>query len=248
MEQAGMGIAIGDYDGDGLLDVVKTHFADDTQGLYQGRPRGQYRDVTLRTGIAVETRFIAWGVGMEDLDNDGWPDLLLFTGNVYPDTERDMPSYPYHTAPILFRNLGGTFEQLMTEGGPAIAETHAARGAAFGDFDNDGDIDVVVWNRNEPPSLLRNDLKGGNHWLQVKLTGTKSNRAAIGAMVTVESGGHTQARVVMSQASFTSANDLRLHFGLGKAASAKVTVRWPSGAEQTVDAGEVDRVLAITEK
>jgi len=248
MEQAGMGIAIGDYDCDGRLDLFKTHFADDTQGLYQGRPRGQYRDVTLRTGIAVETRFIAWGVGMEDLDNDGWPDLLLVTGNVYPDTERDMPAYPYHTTPILFRNLGGTFEQLMTEGGPALAEAHASRGATFGDFDNDGDIDVVVWNRNEPPSLLRNDLKGGNHWLQVKLTGTKSNRAAIGATVTVESGEHRQARVVMSQSSFTSANDLRLHFGLGKAVSAKVTVRWPSGAEQSVDAGQVDRVLAITEK
>jgi hypothetical protein len=249
MEQAGMGIAIGDFDCDGRLDAFKTHFADDTQGLYQGLPRGQYRDVTLKAGIGVETRFIAWGIGMEDLDNDGWPDLLLFTGNVYPDTERAMPAYPYHTRPLLFRNLGGgKFEQLTTEGGPAIAEAHASRGAAFGDFDNDGDIDVVVWNRNEPPSLLRNDLKGGNHWLQVKLTGTKSNRAAIGAQVTVEFEGRRQARVVMSQASFTSANDLRLHFGLGKATSARVTVRWPSGAEQTVDAPEVDRVLAITEK
>jgi hypothetical protein len=248
MEQAGMGLAIGDFNNDGLFDLFKTHFADDTHGLYQGLGRGQYREVTIKTGIGVETRYIAWGVGMEDLDNDGWPDLLLFTGNVYPDTERDLPAYPYHMPPILFRNLGGAFEQLTSEGGPAMLEAHSSRGAAFGDFDNDGDVDVVVWNRNEPPSLLRNDVKGGNHWLQVKLTGTKSNRAAIGAKVTVEFDGRKNARAVLSQSSFTSANDLRLHFGLGKAASAKVTVRWPSGAEQTVAAPEVDRLLEITEK
>ena len=248
MEQAGMGLAIGDFNNDGLFDLFKTHFADDTHGLYQGLARGQYREVTMKAGIGVETRHIAWGVGMEDLDNDGWPDLLLFTGNVYPDTERDLPAYPYRTPPILFRNLGGTFEQLTSQGGPAMLEAHSSRGAAFGDFDNDGDVDVVVWNRNEPPSLLRNDLKGGNHWLQVKLTGTKSNRAAIGAKVTLEFDGRKNARALLSQSSFTSANDLRLHFGLGKAASAKVTVRWPSGAEQTVAAPEVDRLLEITEK
>lgn len=248
MEQAGMGLAIGDFNTDGLPDIVKTHFAEDTHGLYQGMPLGQFREVTIKAGLAVETRFIAWGVGMEDFDNDGLPDLLLVTGNVYPDTERDMPSYPYHMPLLLFRNLGGTFEQLFDEGGPAMQQRHSSRGAAFGDIDNDGDIDVVVWNRNEPPSLLRNDTEPGRHWLQVRLKATRSNRAAIGARVTVEYGGRRQTRFVQSQASFTSANDQRLHFGLGGASTAKVTVVWPSGAEQVVSAPAVDRVLVIEEK
>jgi hypothetical protein len=247
MEQAGMGSTVGDFNEDGLFDVFKTHFTDDTQGLYQGLGRGLYREATIKAGLAVETRYITWGVGMEDLDNDGWPDIFLVTGNVYSGLDSLLPSDPYHTPPVLFRNLGGTFEQLFDEGGPAMLETHCSRGTAFGDFDNDGDVDVVVWNRNEPPGLLRNDVKPGNHWLQVKLTGTKSNRAAIGARVTVEFEGRKWARAVLSQSSFTSASDLRLHFGLGKATSAKVNIRWPSGEEQTVAVTQVDRVLAITE-
>jgi enediyne biosynthesis protein E4 len=248
MEQAGMGLALSDYNNDGILDVFKTHFADDTQGLYRGAGKGQFEDVSLRAGIAVETRYISWGVGMPDLDNDGWPDIFIVTGNVYPDTERDLPAYPYRTPPVLFRNLGnGRFEQLFEEAGPAMLERHSSRGMAFGDFDNDGDLDVVVWNRNEPPSLLRNDVKPGNHWVQFRLRGTKSNRAAIGAKVTVEFGGRKQSQVVLSQASFTSVNDLRLHFGLGKAESAQVTVRWPSGGVSKHSVPEVDRVIAITE-
>ena len=248
MEQAGMGIAAGDYNDDGILDIFKTHFADDTHALYQGLGKGQFREVTLEAGIGVETRWIAWGVGMQDLDNDGWPDLFLVTGNVYPETERELPAYPYHMPPLLFRNLGnGRFEQLVQEAGPALSETHSSRGAAFGDFDNDGDLDIVIWNRNEPPSLLRNDLKPGNHWLQLKLEGTRSNRAAIGAVVTVEFGGRRQAQPVLSQSSFTSASDLRLHYGLGSATSAAITVRWPSGLRERFTAPHVDRVLQLKE-
>lgn len=248
MEQAGMGLAINDYNNDGVLDVFKTHFADDIQGLYRGLGKGQFADYSIRAGIAVETRYINWGVGMPDFDNDGWQDILTVTGNVYPDTERDLPAYPYRTLPMLFRNLGtGKFEQLFEEAGPAVLERHSSRGAAFGDIDNDGDVDVVVWNRNEPPSLLRNDVTGGNHWLQIRLTGTKSNRAAIGAKVTVEFDGHKQAQVVLSQSSFTSANDLRLHYGLGKATSAKVSVHWPSGAISSHSVQSVDRELNVTE-
>jgi len=252
MEQAGMGLALGDFNGDGHIDIFKTHFADDTQMLYQGEGKGQFRDVSLKSGLGVETRYICWGVGMQDFDNDGWPDLLLVTGSVYPDVEKDLPAYPYRTMPLLFRNLGdGRFEQLIEMGGPAIQERHPSRGSAFGDFDNDGDIDVVVWNRNEPPSLLRNDLKNDlktdRHWLQVKLTGSVSNRSAIGAQVTVEAGGKKQVQAVLSQSSFYSASDHRLHFGLGAAASAELVVKWPSGKNQRVKAQSIDRMIEIVE-
>jgi hypothetical protein len=247
-EQAGMGLALGDFNNDGILDVFKTHFADDTQGLYQGMGKGEYADVSLKSGLAVETRYISWGVGMPDLDNDGWPDIFYVTGNVYPDTERDLPAYPYRTPPMLFRNLqNGKFEQLTKEAGPALAEVHSSRGIAFGDVDNDGDIDIVVWNRNEPPSLLRNDLTSSNHWLQVRLTGVKSNRAAIGSTVTVQFSGHKQIQGVLSQSGFTSASDLRLHFGLGSAATAEVVVRWPSGVREKFSVPGVDRVLSLIE-
>lgn len=249
MEQAGMGLVIGDFNTDGALDIFKTHFADDTHILYEGLGQGQFRDVTQSSGIGVETRYIAWGAGMPDLDNDGLPDLFLVTGNVYPDTERELPAYPARMPPLLFRNLGGgRFEQLFSaQAGPALGEVHSSRGAAFGDFDNDGDVDVVVWNRNEPPALYRNDLKPGNHWIQVKLEGTVSNRAAIGAQVTVEYGGRKQIQAVLSQASFTSHNDLRLHFGLGAAKEATIQVRWPTGRTTTQAVKEVDRLVRIQE-
>jgi hypothetical protein len=125
MEQAGMGLAVADFNGDGILDVLKTHFADDTPGLYQGLGRGHFDDVTLMAGLAVETKYVGWGAAMPDLDNDSWPDIFIVTGNVYPDTERSLPAYPYRTPPLLFRNLGnGRFEQLTSEAGPALAERH----------------------------------------------------------------------------------------------------------------------------
>jgi hypothetical protein len=248
MEQAGMGLATGDFNNDGILDFFKTHFADDTQGLYQGLGQGQFTDVTMKSGLAVETRYVGWGVGMPDLDNDGWPDIFLVTGNVYPDTERALPAYPYRTPPLLFRNLGnGRFEQLLDEGGPAVAERHSSRGIAFGDIDNDGDIDVVIWNRNEPPSLLRNDLQSANHWLQLRLEGTKSNRSAIGATVELQFGGRRQIQAVTSQSGFTSASDQRLHFGLGSATTAELVVRWPTGIHEKFPVPAIDRTLSLVE-
>jgi hypothetical protein len=248
VEQAGMGVAIGDYDLDGHIDIFKTHFADDTNVLYRNDGKGNFDDFTIRAGIAVETRYVGWGAGMVDLDNDGYPDLFVVTGSVYPEVERTLPAYPFRTPRLVFRNLGdGRFEELIEEAGPGVVAAHASRGCAFGDFDNDGDVDVLVVNMNEPPSLLRNDVTGSGHWLKVLLQGVQSNRSAIGARVIARYGGRAQAQDVTAQASFYSASDRRLHFGLGAATAADLTVRWPNGATEDVPQVAGDQLVVIRE-
>jgi hypothetical protein len=233
MEQAGMGVGIGDFDLDGNLDIFKTHFSDDTSVLYRNDGKGMFDDATIRSGLAVETRYVGWGAGIVDLDNDGQPELFAVTGSVYPEVERKIPSYRYKTPRTVFRSLGGgKFEELIEEAGPAIAADHSSRGCAFGDFDNDGDIDMVIVNVNEPPSLLRNDVSGNNGWLKVRLIGTVSNRSAIGARVTARYGTRVQVQEVVAQSSFYSVNDRRLHFGLGAEKSADLEVRWPNGRSE----------------
>jgi hypothetical protein len=230
MEQAGMGVGVGDYDLDGHLDLFKTHFAEDANGLYHNDGKGNFDDVTRLAKIAVETRYICWGAGIVDLDNDGNPDIFMVTGNVYPEVERKLPQYPNKSPRAVFRNLGNrTFEELGEEAGPGVTDPHCSRGCAFGDFDNDGDVDILIVNLNEPPSLLRNDLKAKQNWIKVKLEGVKSNRSAIGARVLVRYGGKVQAQGVLSQSSFYSANDPRLHFGLGASSSVDIEIRWPNG-------------------
>jgi hypothetical protein len=185
---------------------------------------------------------------MVDLDNDGLPDLFVVTGSVYPEVERVLPAYPFRTPRLVFRNLGdGRFEELIEEAGPGVAAVHTSRGCAFGDFDNDGDVDVVVVNLNEPPSLLRNDVTSRGHWLKVLLAGVKSNRSAIGARVVARYGERTQAQEVMAQSSFYSASDRRLHFGLGEATVAELTIRWPSGATEKVPGVAADQLVVIRE-
>jgi len=248
MEQAGMGVAVGDYDLDGHLDIFKTHFAEDANGLYHNDGKANFEDVTRAARIGVETRYICWGAGMSDLDNDGLPDLFMTAGGVYPQLEKTLPQYPSKCPRMVFRNLGnGSFEELIEEAGPAIAAPHCSRGCAFGDFDNDGDVDILIVNLNEPPSLLRNDMRGDHHWLKIKLIGTKSNRSAIGARVVVYYGGKKQAQEVMSQSSFYSANDPRLHFGLGREKTADVAVRWPSGVEEKFKSVPADQLLVLKE-
>jgi hypothetical protein len=247
-EQAGMGVGVGDFNVDGHLDIFKTHFADDTCVLYQNDGKGGFEDQTLRAGLGVETRFVAWGTGIVDLDNDGLPDIFVVTGNVYPEVEKTVPQYPFRTPRLIFRNLGnGKFEELIEEAGPGIAAPHAGRGCAFGDFDNDGDMDVLIVNLNEPPSLLRNDVSGSNHWLKVKLVGTKSNRSAIGATVIASYEGKRQAQAMTSQSSFYSVNDPRLHFGLGRADTADLEVRWPSGRKDRFEKVAANRLVVIEE-
>lgn len=248
MEQAGMGVAVGDFDRDGHLDLFKTHFADDTNILYHNDGKAFFEDWTSRSGLGVETRFVGWGAGMVDLDNDGNPDIFLVTGSVYPEIEKVFPAFAARTPRVVFRNLGsGKFEELIDAAGSGVAAAHSSRGCAFGDFDNDGDVDVLVVNLNEPPSLLRNDVSGGGHWLKVKLTGVKSNRSAIGARVTASYGGFRQAQEVMSQSSFYSSSDLRLHFGLGDATRADLEIRWPSGAMETIRGAAADQLVMIRE-
>ena len=247
-EQAGMGLGIGDFNLDGNLDILKTHFADDTSVLYRNTGKDNFDDVTIASGLGVETRFIGWGAGIVDLDNDGNPDLFMVTGGVYPEVEAKLAKYPMKTPRIIFRNLGnGRFEELIEAAGPAIAAPHCSRGCAFGDFDNDGDMDVLIVNLNEPPSLLRNDVSGDNHWLKVKLIGVKSNRGAIGARVTAHYGGKMQAQEVLSQSSFYSASDSRLHFGLGAAVSADLEIRWPSGGRETLTKVAANQLVTIKE-
>jgi hypothetical protein len=248
-EQAGMGIGIGDYNLDGSLDLFKTHFADDTNVLYRNNGKGYFEDVTNASGLGVETRFVSWGAAIADLDNDGNPDLFYVTGSVYPEVSTKLLNYPLATPRVIFRNLGsGKFEELIEGVGPGINAPHCSRGCALGDFDNDGDLDILVINLNEPPTLLRNDVTGGHHWLKVKLEGVKSNRSAIGARVTARYGGKAQAQEVLSQSSFYSASDFRLHFGLGAAETADLEIRWPLGNREVMTGVAADRLVVIRER
>jgi len=247
-EQAGMGIAIGDFDADGRLDALKTHFAEDTVALYRNTGHLVFEDVTLRSGLGVETRYVGWGSGIVDLDNDGLPDLFWVTGSTFPEVERKHPEFPHKTPRVLFRNLGGgRFEELLDLAGPAIAEAHCSRGVVFGDFDNDGDLDILIMNINEPPSLLRNDVSGGAHWLKVRLMGTRSNSSAIGAVVTAIYGGRRQAQAVLASSGYLSCGDRRLHFGLGAAELADLEIAWPSGAREQIKAVHADQFVTVKE-
>ena len=248
--QAGMGVAAGDYNNDGLIDLVKTHFADDIPSLYRNLGKGLFEDTAMAAGLNVQNRHVEWGVGLTDFDNDGRADLFYVTGNVYPEIEKLLPQYPHRGPRVLFRNRDGVrFEDATAATAAGGLSARSSRGAAFGDVDNDGDVDVLVMNMNEPPSLLRNDSKGGYNWVQVALEGKASNRSAIGATVIVTAGGTRQARVVLSQASYYSHDDLRLHFGLGTAARAdEIEIRWPSGQVQRVKNVETRKVVKIVEQ
>ncbi len=247
-EQAGMGAALGDYDGDGNLDIFKTNFEGDTPDLFRNLGKGNFEEVSKRAGLGVDSRYVSWGCGFADFDNNGLPDLFVVAGHTFPELEKKLPDFPFKNPRLLFRNLGGgKFEELVTEAGPALADPHASRGCAFGDFDNDGDVDILIVNLNEPPTLLRNDVPStAGHWLKVKLLGTTSNRSGIGARVVVKAGDVVQTQELLSQSSFLSSNDPRLHFGLGGAGKAEIRVRWPNGIWQNI--GEVVANQLVTVK
>jgi enediyne biosynthesis protein E4 len=252
-ELGGMGAAAGDYDLDGHIDLVRTHFQNQASGLYHNDGKGNFDDVTAKAGLGEETRFISWGTGIVDLDNDGHPDILVVTGTVYPELEHVYAKYPARSPRLLFRNQGnGTFVEMGPEAGPGITSPHMSRGCAFGDFDNDGDLDILIVNMNEPPSLIRNDAPAKNNWLKIRLEGTKSNHSAIGARVVVRYGSPSatqkvQAQCVMSQSSYISSNDPRLHFGLGDATKADLEIHWPIGTTESFKEVAAGQLVTIRE-
>lgn len=247
-EQAGMGVGAADYDLDGHIDILKTNFEGDTHDLYRNLGKADFEETSRRAGLAVENRYVCWGAGIEDLDNDGLPDIFIVAGHTFPEIEKRYPGFPAKDPRLLFRNLGkGRFEELLSEAGPALAEAHNSRGCAFGDFDNDGDLDVLIINLNEAPSLLRNDITGKNSWIKVKLIGAKSNRSAIGSRVAVSSEVGSQTQEVQSQSSFLSCNDSRLHFGLAESKKAEVRIRWPSGEWENIGPVSANQLITIKE-
>ena len=232
---SGMGVAVADYDGDGWLDIARTNFSEQVTTLYRNYGNGAFEDASIKAGLGVNRKYLGFGVGFFDFDNDGWKDLFLANGHVYSQIAGRKLHVSYKEPKVLYRNLkNGHFEDVSSKAGPALQAQNVARGCAFGDFDNDGDVDVIVNNLDGPPTLLRNDGGNKNNWIMIKCVGSRSNRSAIGARVKVTSGEHSQIDEVMSGSSYYSQNDFRLHFGLGAATKAdRVEVAWPSGAKQS---------------
>jgi hypothetical protein len=253
--QAGMGVSAIDYDLDGNLDILKTNFAGDTPSLYRNIGGGNFEDATFPAGLGKHTQFLGWGCGFFDMDNDGWADILICNGHVYPEVEQLRTEAGYAQSKLLYRNLrNGRFDEVSLEGGPGITVPVASRGCAFGDFDNDGDIDVVVNTVNDYPQLLRCDQKNKNNWLKVRTIGTKSNRSGIGARLRCvthmegEIKAHAQIDEVRSGGSYYSQNDLRVHFGIGKAEKVDLLeIRWPSGAMEKLENIKPNQVIYVKE-
>jgi len=246
---AGMGVGVADYNHNGWFDIVRTNFSDQTTSLYRNLGRATFYEASLQAGLGVNTKYLGFGAGFFDFDNDGWEDILLANGHVYPQIQDRGLHVTYRQRKILYQNLrNGRFKDISEEAGPGITAPQVARGCAFGDFDNDGDVDVVVNNLDGPPSLLRNDGGNRRNWLLVKCIGTVSNRSAIGTRVYVKAGDLVQMDEVMSGSSYYSQNDLRLHFGVDQAAKIdEIRVRWPSGEESSFEDVPANRLVHIKE-
>jgi hypothetical protein len=248
-EQAGMGTTIADYNGDGRLDIFKTNFSDDTPTLYRNDGGGIFSDVTYAAGLGLHTQYLGWGTMFFDFDNDGWPDLVLANGHVYPEVDKFHLSSGYMEPRLLYHNNGnGTFTDITASAGSGFSTVSSARGLAVGDFWNDGRISVLVNNVYAKPSLLVNAAHYNNHWVTFKTEGTRSNRDGIGAKIRAKAGGRTLVDEVRSGSSYISQNDLRVHFGLGLASMINgVEVRWPSGLVEHFDNLKVDAIHVLKE-
>src|SRR6266700_310124 len=248
-EQAGMGSTVADYDGDGKLDLFKTNFSDDTSTLYRNNGDGTFDDKTFPAGFGLNTQYLGWGTMFLDVDNDGWPDLLLANGHVYPEVDSQHLGSNFREPKILYHNNGnGTFADISAGAGPGITAESSSRGLAVGDLWNDGRMSAVISNMNAPPSLLVNDARNGNHWIALRTVGTKSNRDGIGAKITVKAGARTFVDEVRSGSSYISNNDMRGHFGLGSTAKIdSVQFRWPSGLLERFENLSVDSIHKLRE-
>ena len=248
-EQAGMGSTIADYDGDGRLDIFKTNFSDDTATLYRNKGDGTFDDVTFAAALGLHTQYLGWGTMFLDFDNDGWPDLLLVNGHVYPEVDKHHLGSNYQEPRVLYHNEGnGKFTDISDTSGPGITRASSSRGLAIGDLWNDGKLSAVISNMNSRPSLLVNQVRSSNHWITIKTVGTKSNRDGIGARIMVKAGTRTLVDEVRSGSSYDSNNDMRVHFGLGTGAKTDwVQIRWPSGRVEKFDGLAVDKIHELKE-
>jgi hypothetical protein len=248
-EQAGMGATIADYNGDGLPDIFKTNFSDDTSSLYQNNGDGTYTSKIFEAGLGLNTQYLGWGVMFFDMDNDGWPDLLIANGHVYPEVDTAHLGATYKEPRLVYWNQGnGKFKDISRTSGPGCTEPESSRGLAIADFWNDGRLSAVINNSGAKPFLLVNEAANTNHWIGISAVGTRSNHDAIGASVLVFAGGRKFTQEVRSGSSYLSSNDLRLHFGLGAASKVdRIEVDWPSGLKELFNAPSVDRIVTLTE-
>jgi hypothetical protein len=245
--QAGMGIAVADYDGNGFLDIAKTNFSGDRPSLYKNEDGSFFEDVSEMAGLG-RNQLLGWGIAFLDIDEDGWPDLVMANGHVYPEIDRSSIGETYRQKTLLYRNLGnGRFADITESAGPGFAPRRPSRGLAIGDLDGSGRPEIAIVNMNDKPTLLKN-VGTRQNAIAITLMGTRSNRSAIGARCTVEAGGRKRIAEVVSGGSYFSQNSFTLYFGLGKSDKAdRIEVRWPAGETQAWPGVAANRTIGLTE-